>query len=320
MPEQIGQQHGEALRAEIREVFNVYSDLWRISSEQLDQAVLLSKVLTFKYFPSLDAEISGIAAGANLSDEQVYAINARTELLQGVSIPECSAVAVPKQQSYWDNLVVAQNWDWINSLKGLARVVEINIPSKPKIKTLIEPGMVAKIGLNDAGLGLCVNFLETKDGQNCGVPVHVLYRAILECSTIEDACRTVVRVPHAASTHYLIGNNAGVFVSLEATPSEVSRQSVNNVFTHTNSYSHHGEVCARQQLFMKALDECLQAHNGRLSFDDINHALCSNGVRFPQFAIRGGVETLAAIIINLKQKQMLVRDYDEKEFVMYCFR
>lgn len=321
LPEQVGQQHGEALRAEIREVFGVYRDLWRLSSEQLDQVVLSFKVLTFKYFPSLDAEISGIAAGANLSDEQVYAINARTELLQGVSIPECSAVAVPPDKSYWDNVVLAQNWDWLNSLKGLARIVEINIPSKPRIKTLIEPGMVAKIGLNDAGLGVCVNFLETHDaGKKTGVPVHVLYRAVLESSTIEGARMTVFKVPHAASTHYLIGNNAGVFVSLEVTPSEVSCLSVNDVFTHTNSYSHHCEVCARQQSFVKVLGECLQAHNGRLSFDDINHALCSKGVCFPQSAICGSVETLAAIILNLKQKQMFVRGSGEQEFVMYGFR
>ena len=47
--------------------------------------------------------------------------------------------------------------------------------------TLTEAGILAKIGLNDAGLGVCLNLLDTTaDGGLDGTPIHLLLRQVLE--------------------------------------------------------------------------------------------------------------------------------------------
>ena len=52
--------------------------------------------------------------------------------------------------------------------------------------------MVAKAGLNSAGVGLCLNVLTTdRDGGPGGVPYHVVLRAVLEADCLALALRAV---------------------------------------------------------------------------------------------------------------------------------
>ena len=73
------------------------------------------------------------------------------------------------------------------------------------------------------------------------------------------------------------------------------------------------------EAFEKALHE-REYPAKKVSFDDITYALGVDGVRFQKKETKGSIETLATIIMNLKQKQMMVRDGEEKEFVLYYFR
>ncbi|MBI4140701.1 hypothetical protein HY485_02575 [Candidatus Woesearchaeota archaeon] len=318
-PHQIGEEHGECLRREIQQTFEVYKELWKLSDEQICGEVKKYAVMVFKYLPHLDEEIEGIACGARVPVEQIYAINARTELLKDAAMIECTSLGITAECSQWGNVVLAQNWDWLNSVKGLARIVELVPAGKPRIKTLIEPGMVAKIGLNDAGVGVCLNYLDTPvDLLREGVPVHVVVRAVLESASVQDSFRKVLKFRRSACAHYLIGSADNTVISLEATPDEISQLACKEIVTHTNSYSHHHEVCPRQQLFEKALHDRGYPVK-KVSFGDITSALDAQGVCFPQKETKGSVDTLATIIMNLNQKQMLVRDSGEKEFVMHYF-
>ena len=48
--------------------------------------------------------------------------------------------------------------------------------------------MLAKIGLHEAGFGLGLNILRSvDDGARPGVPVHVLLRHLLDCSSLAQA-------------------------------------------------------------------------------------------------------------------------------------
>ena len=95
-------------------------------------------------------EIAGIARGAEQDELELRAVNARTEILAGAGPTECSVVGAGG--------LLAQNWDWHPDFARLDRDLDRRAPDG-WFATLTEAGMLAKIGLNDAGLGVCLNLL-----------------------------------------------------------------------------------------------------------------------------------------------------------------
>jgi isopenicillin-N N-acyltransferase-like protein len=135
--------------------------------------------------PELGEEVRGIASGAGIPVEHIAAINARTEIIAmlrrdlRVPVRECSAVvAVPRSDGV---AVAAQNWDWYTDFAD--NWLEWTIPHADgrRVSTLTEYGIVGKIGVNDAGLGVLFTMLHHRDdGDDIGVPVHVVARRVLD--------------------------------------------------------------------------------------------------------------------------------------------
>ena len=166
--------------------------------------------------PALAEEIEGIAAGSGQPAEELFAVNARTELLAGGAIAgnplECSTVAMLDGE----RALLAQNWDFHPDLAGTRVVWTID---EPALTTFTEAGVVGKIGVNAAGVALAINFLGTDaDGGLDGVPVHVLARALLEeARTLQDARALIESAPVAASVAMTVaGPDAGGGVSARA--------------------------------------------------------------------------------------------------------
>ena len=70
--------------------------------------------------------------------------------------------------------------------------------------------MLAKIGLNDRGFGVCLNILRSADdGKHAGVPVHVLLRALLERDSVADAVAFASKLSFGASSNVLCADAVG---------------------------------------------------------------------------------------------------------------
>src|SRR5262249_13064370 len=165
-------------------------------------------------------EIEGIARGAGRKAEEILALNVRTEILpssylQGVDHGECTAIAVQPGASLTGGTLLAQNWDWV----GPQRESLVFLRVADEFMTLTEAGMLAKIGLNAAGLGVCLNILSSiYDGQKQGVPVHVLLRALLKRKDVREAVEVTGRLSFAGSSNVLCADRGGEAVSLELSP------------------------------------------------------------------------------------------------------
>ena len=150
------------------------------------------------------AEIEGIAAGAELPAAAVAAVNARTELLARVAArgrAECTVAASVGGEP--GAPLGAQTWDWHEELSECWLVWGFEEPSGMRVQTLTEAGMLAKIGVNSAGIGVLVNILhhESDASVPLGVPIHVLLRRILaESASAFDAVRTIATAEVAASS------------------------------------------------------------------------------------------------------------------------
>jgi isopenicillin-N N-acyltransferase-like protein len=167
-------------------------------------------------------EIAGIAAGSGLSVEQVASVNARTEILVAANPAcqtECSTVvSLPPGRSP----VAVQTWDWYDAMSEGWFTWTIPFPDGRMVRTVTEFGMLAKIGVNDRGVGVLLNMLhhvadaEAVAEGRIGHPVHLLSRAILDdASTTGEALVIASAAATTASTSLTVVDAAGAAVSVE---------------------------------------------------------------------------------------------------------
>jgi isopenicillin-N N-acyltransferase-like protein len=108
------------------------------------------------------------------------------------------------------HLLMGQNWDWSPDQRDAMLLLETTDERGHRVLTLAEAGMLAKTGLNSAGVGMCLTMLACDAdgpaaGRPPGVPYHVLARAVLEADCLAWATRSVCRSPRNASVNLLIG-------------------------------------------------------------------------------------------------------------------
>ena len=97
-----------------------------------------------------------------------------------------------------------------------------------RVTTLTEYGVLAKIGVNDAGFGVMLNMLhhdadDQPDGEGrIGFPVHVLLRTLLEdCASVAEARDLVSSLSFSASSAVTVVDRGGDSASLETFPQGV---------------------------------------------------------------------------------------------------
>jgi isopenicillin-N N-acyltransferase-like protein len=193
--------------------------------------------------PDLASEINGIASGAGVDARILIAENARTEVLAGVSRPECSAVGVLPSRTDGET-IIAQNWDWHPDLRSSLVLWTVPGADASSFTTFTEAGILAKIGLNSHGVGVCINILgSSADGGLDGVPIHIVLRLLLQnCQSLEDAGTLLCRTPVTASTCFNVGWSGGsegraAMAAFEVNPEGVARvEPENGVLLHTNHF------------------------------------------------------------------------------------
>jgi isopenicillin-N N-acyltransferase-like protein len=170
-------------------------------------------------------EIDAIARGAGVDPHFLRAVNARTEILNGAD--ECSVQGAGG--------LLAQNWDWHPDLSA-STVIHIVEHAEGWFATVTEAGILAKIGLNRDGLGVCLNILRsTADGGTDGTPIHLLLRETLEtATTVDEALDLLTGATVSASSAVTVATPGDVaHVELNPGGANVIRGSVG---AHTNHF------------------------------------------------------------------------------------
>ena len=235
------QEFGRAWSAEIRTASDAYLrhfELVGIAPEQARTTGAAAHETLTRWSPSLAAELEQIADGADLPLADVAVLNARTEILATTPPPaegECStAVRVGSAP------VAFQTWDWCDELTPNAAVWHYRSDAGRWVSTFTEPGMLAKIGVNDAGLGVLFNILHhAADGDGSGVPVHAISRRILdEAATVAEAVEIARSAKASASSAITVVTRPpdSDAATLEITPSGVGvvRRGEDGWLLHTN--------------------------------------------------------------------------------------
>ena len=234
-----GQQYGSQARREIAHCIASYRALWRHRAG-LEWDTALAHASRFQgaihaFAPDCIDEMRGIAHGAGVAYESILALNCRSELMFAAASKagECTSFAVVDQ----GRLFIGQSWDWVPFARELAVVLSV----EGAYTTVVEAGMLAKIGFNAAGLVLCTNTLvSATDTAKSGVQYHIILRRLLDMRTFAEARHLLETTERALSANYLVGHRDGQVANFEGAAGGRATLRItepkNGVLAHSNHF------------------------------------------------------------------------------------
>ena len=190
---------------------------------------------------------TGLADGAGVELADILACNVRTEIAFGLFSDGCTALSwltppsstTSAKGTSW----LAQNWDWMPAQKRNLIALTIHRqssapPGTPAIKMVTEAGIIGKIGLNAAGVGVCLNAIKIKGMDPTKLPCHLGLRMVLESSSRAEAERTLREYGVASACHMLIADAETGGVGLEWSSVDVQKceQDGSGRVFHSNHY------------------------------------------------------------------------------------
>ena len=204
--------------------------------------------LVREYLPVLETfdhrqieEMRGIAAGAEVSFEEVVLVNARTELLQfgRRELDGCTGAVVRPEATRDKRLIHAHNWDWKYESAESCVILRIRNEDGPDILTFTEAGALARFGFNARGICITANGLDCdRDYRRAGVPLALIRRKVLEQAHLALALRTAYCTAKSGSNNIIISHAAsGLVYDFECAPDETFMvEPQNGVLVHTNHW------------------------------------------------------------------------------------
>jgi isopenicillin-N N-acyltransferase-like protein len=339
MPDEIGYQHGQLLREQIHLNVAFYQSVFLKNlrdKPQILQAARKYREAIRAYNPNFNLEIDHIALGAGVTEPLwLYALNARTELSMVNGLQECTAVVCPK-----DGLI-GQTWDWAEKLEEKFFLMEISFPDGHKILQLSEAGIIGKIGMNNQGLGVTLNYLYDPHTDFSTVPIHILLRQVLESRSIEEAKNAALRSGIGKASNLIVAQS-GQAVDIEFAGDGMEIYEIDDgCYVHTNHFLHAKapdiledeallNSTTRRNTALKILrnSSSYLPQTLKIIFSDQSNGIRSILAKYkPDLDDQlGDIGTLATIIMNLDDQKMIVRsgNPDNSAFSMnayeeYCF-
>ncbi len=237
-PVERGRQYGEQLSGEIADTIAYYREIFNLPDPKILELAASFRTTIEDFNQDYMTEIDAIADAAGLDPLWLVALNSRTEILShgglvetpDLQATECTALCFPGSN------LLGQTWDWGKPLEDLSILLRIESPDGPTITMITEPGIIGKIGMNSAGLGVCLNILTLGEKLD-GVPIHILLRGILDCQTIDQAATLITSANTGKSSNVLVADMAGNCFDTEfAGQTCFTLNPEDGVLIHTNHY------------------------------------------------------------------------------------
>lgn len=331
-PVEVGRAHGEALRAAIRAHAATHHE-WLLtqSAVRLDadslRSLWVSRIAANEAAaPALVAEMRGIAEGAGVPFERIFLLNSLLDVGSlryfgcAAGMMGCTSFALPSESGSGLPLI-GQTYDLPYFRQQYAFVARIRMPGTPGQLVFSLAGMVGCAGVNEAGIGVVINYLSARDGQ-AGKLHAVIVRQALAARNLADALTAPVAGGRAGGSHYLIADEHGTAVGVETSATgHALFYADGRPYGHTNHYladtlkplevirpESIGSSIARYAALRRALQnpdldrESLRAMTA--SHDAFPRSICSHGQPDDPADLR--VRTIAGLLISLKERTMQV--------------
>lgn len=320
-PRELGRQLGDGAREQIRE-------FCEIALERVQQTVAVSRTSAYdiaaksmafaeNYAPEMVEELRGTAETAGVTLAELMLLQVRNQL-QPDDSGGCTSFSLASCGP--SGRVVAQNWDNDPALDAFTLLLTRRPTGKPACTTLTQAGLIAYIGFNDAGVGLCLNSLPAPS-RTLGVPHYFTVREILESRCLDDVVHAVRRAERAIPANIMLTTPQGP-ANLEVMIDGVYVLTDPRCVTHAN-HCRHPDLAGLNSQFSELIqshsrqsriDELLQhAEHSPLTVDQLQHILRDHD-HYPQSICRhqnsdgphGFWQTVFSVIIEPEGHRMHV--------------
>ncbi|MEZ5738453.1 MAG: C45 family peptidase [Burkholderiaceae bacterium] len=325
-----GRTYGDAMQKRIHRSLDSYRGMFETCGISWAQAQAMAapyEAVIERTFPHLLDELRGLSEGSGVDFASLLALNSRTEILPPNYLAiasagaldayanECTAFAVS------GSALLAQNWDWIGSQREALVLIEAHPDDGPAYLTVAEAGMLAKIGLNEHGLGVTLNILRSqRDGSQAGMPVHMLLRGLLDCRDLGEARELALGLAYAGSSNILMADAGGAVGSLEASPKGARMiEPDGDVLCHTNHFLH-ADLAPEEANLAGNLSTVERLSVARARIHEVSDMVSAAALlsdtsagfdsvcRFPNPAMPApaAIETVVGVIMDLRSRRMHV--------------
>ncbi len=242
---ELGLQHGQIFKKEIGELIAMFKENTTRAVEKDANEVIADfyQKTSFdaaikQWTPDLYEEVRGIADGAGqpFNDVMVFSLLDEFWVYQNnIKNHHCSGVGVPARDGKPG--YIAQNMDieaYTDGYQVLLRIARHG--DRPEQLILTHPGCIALNGMNETGIGACMNTLMQLKANTTGLPVAFIVRRMLSTTDKNDLLAFIQNVPHASGQNYIIGIREEVY-DFEASANKVVRfdpKNENGTVWHTN--------------------------------------------------------------------------------------
>ncbi|MEO7394343.1 MAG: C45 family peptidase [Chitinophagaceae bacterium] len=242
---ELGFQHGKLLKNEIAEIVTKWKDNTTKSLGK-DASLVLKEFFEYaqfddaikKWTPDLYEEVRGIAEGSGQAFNDIMVLNLLDEFWvyeNNIANHHCSGIGVPAING--STGYIAQNMDIESYTDGYQLLIRLTkTSSRPEQFILTHAGCIALNGMNETGIGACMNTLMQLKASSTGLPVAFIVRRILNSTDKDELLKFIQSVPHASGQNYIIGIRGEVY-DFEASANKVVRfnpENKNGTIYHTN--------------------------------------------------------------------------------------
>lgn len=257
-PFERGQQHGQEMANSVKANIQTYKKRFLMGGAS-EETIFNEAAGWANRFRDHDGEyyeeMQGIAKGADVSIAEIGLLNARYELSYTLYTNEaaeankappshepegCTSFGVQPEYTATGTTIMGQNWDWLDGLVGNMCLLRVRSDRHPGYLILTQAGIVSgMIGINEQGIGLCVNGLSSKrDGQHLHHrPFHIRVQDIMRSTTLNDAMKVILATDRVCSTNWLIGCKGGEVLDIETSPDVAhSLYPSDGLITHGNHF------------------------------------------------------------------------------------
>ena len=322
-PRELGRQFGEAAREEIRGFAEIALErvnrTIRVSRERAMSIAARSTEFARAYGPEMVEELHGMAEGSHVPFEELMLLQVRNQLRPDADAG-CTSLSLASPAIAPRGAIVAQNWDNDPALDPFTIVLTRKPNGKPALVNLTQAGLIAYIGFNDAGMGVCLNTLPAPS-REVGVPHYFTVRGIYEAESLAGAIHAVLRAERAIPANIMLATPQGP-ADLEVTLDNVHVLSgEQGQVTHAN-HCKHPELLAVNAAFpeliesyprQRRIDALLSATGAPLTLEAVKTALADHDGH-PRSICRhlnddaqtGLWQTVFSVIIEPDQRRMHV--------------
>lgn len=222
-PTQMGEAHGEELRASIQGFVRQRMDALRQYMQERGRENRIDEFLRVgarclaiaaEWDPAGTEEQRAIARGAGVDEAELYAVANMTDMRDVLLLPPsnadegCTSFLLPARLSANGSVIAGQTWDLNPTDLDYVVAVHRRPSDGPETWSITCTGCLSLTGMNEWGLTVGTNNIKVRSTQLGVGYLSLLHRALAERSR-QAACDVLLEAPRAAAHVYWLADASG---------------------------------------------------------------------------------------------------------------